>query len=241
MSGYFNYGGVSTADFGIYTTGDATYNIVNRNFDKQSVVGRSGDILIDGGNYPNVEVTYHCGMEAEEGINEKLEAFAAALMTAKGYQRLQDSYHPDIFRMGVVLNPMMITPYRPNNGLAHRAASFDVVFNCKPQKFLESGYTELTLQNGGTVTNPTAYPSKPILIVSGSGTLTISSQTITIDSSCPSSDVTIDCELMDAYSGQTNLNKYVTLPIDDIVLGGGDNTIQMNGVTAKMIPRWWKL
>ena len=54
MSGYFTYNGVSTATYGIYITGDATYNIVNRNLDLQSVVGRSGDVVVDGGNYTNV-------------------------------------------------------------------------------------------------------------------------------------------------------------------------------------------
>lgn len=243
MSGYFTYNGVSTATYGIYITGDATYNVANRNLDLQSVVGRSGDVVVDGGNYPNVEVTYHCGLEDPEGINEKLEEFAAALMTATGYRELVDTYHPGVYRLGVVVNPIKVTPYRPNGGLQHRAASFDVVFSCKPQKYLESGDEIVTLQSSGSIHNPTAYPASPILTITGKGTLTVAGQQITIGSDCPENEVTVECELMDAYGGTQLLNKYVTLPLNDITLAAGDNSIQLgsgiSGVSIK--PRWWTL
>lgn len=240
MSGYFSYGGHQSNTYGVYITGEGTYNIPSRQIKRTNVPGRDGDILDDYGNYPNVEVTYHCSYEGND-INAALEAMAGDMFADGTYKRLDDTYNPDTYRMAIPSAEIRPQVFRPNGGAPYRAANFDIVFSCKPQRFLRSDpYFSLTAS--GTVTNPTGFPAKPILNIAGTGTVTIGDQVITIDSSCPAAEVTIDCETMDAHGNGANLNQYVFLPLQDIVFAPGANAVTLSGVTRFYgNGRWWKL
>jgi phage-related protein len=247
MAGWFFFNGLDTSNIdGLSITGQDTYTIATRKINHQAVSGRSGDLLTDNGGYGQVKVTYHCTIDASDdaaGINTIINTLAAALSTAKDYKELRDSYHPNTYRMAVLDKGIDFAALKPASGSPHKVANFDVVFSCKPQRFLDAGGTAVTVANGGTVNNPTAFPASPTLEISGTGTVNIGSQQITILSTCPASPVYIDCETMDAFSGAgANLNNYVSLPVADIVLDPGDNTITYSGVSSVSItPRSWLL
>lgn len=247
MAGYFIYNGLNTANIdGFAVTGQDTYAVAQRNISHQAIPGRSGDILSDDGTFKQVKITYHCTIDASEvvgGINGVLEQLSAALLSADGYMALSDSYHPGIYRLAVMEKGVNVEALRPAAGAPHRVCNFDLSFSCRPQKYLSDGSQAVSVSSGGTVNNPTVFKAAPLLEIAGTGTVTIGSQTITVLSTCPASPVFIDCETMDAYSGTgANLNNHVQLPLADIVLSPGSNTITFSGVSSvKITPRTWKL
>lgn len=67
------------------------------------------------------------------------------LLNQKGYQRLEDSYEPDTFRLARYIGPMDI------ENLMLRAGRFGLEFDCKPQKFLKKDETGIyRIANMGT-------------------------------------------------------------------------------------------
>jgi phage-related protein len=229
---FFTFNGENTAEYGVYISGEATYNTPDRLVETVRVAGRNGEIIVDDANYSNIELKYPCFIK--EDLEEKLGAFAAMLASQRGYGRLEDTYHPQYFRKAHFERGMTIktSPY-------NKAGSFEVAFNCMPQKFLKDGEKKIELMTDGKILNPTKFESKPLLRVYGTGKITIQGQEITIRSADEYTD--IDCEIMEAYKGTVNCNENVMLP-DNLVLVEGANQITLTGVTkVEITPRWWTL
>lgn len=229
---FLTFNGENSAEYGVYISGEATYNTPDRIVETVQVAGRNGELIVDDVNYSNIEVKYPCFIR--EDLKDRLDNFIGMLGSMRGYQRLEDTYHPEYYRLGHYEKGLSVKTTPLNRG-----GSFDLEFNCMPQKFLKEGEKKITLTANGVIKNSTKFSSKPLLRVYGTGTLTIQGQIITISSADGYTD--IDCELMEAYKGSVNCNANVSLP-DNIFLFGGNNTISLSGVTqVDITPRWWTL
>ncbi len=164
------FGGISSADYGIYITGEAVYNAPTRAVEMVSVPGRNGDVPIDMGHWDNIEVKYTAGTFAQTSAEfaAAISNFRNAIMSLIGYQRLEDTYNPNEYRLGIFVAGLEI---EPSSG--GKAGEFDIVFNCKPQRWLTSGESEITVSSGDEITNPTGYDSSPLIKIEGEGTVTI--------------------------------------------------------------------
>lgn len=173
------FGGINSADYGIYITGEAVYNAPVRAVDFVSVPGRNGAVALDQGHYENVTVTYPAGTFGgdQQGFREALSDYRNAILSQIGYQRLSDTYHPDEYRLGIYADGLEVKPTNSQNGTA---GEFDLTFNCKPQRYLTSGETAITVTSGGNLTNPTLFDAQPLLIVKGEGNIKIGEENIGI-------------------------------------------------------------
>jgi phage-related protein len=165
------FGGVDSADYGIYISGEGVYNAPRRAVEMVSVPGRNGDIAIDQGHYENIEVKYPCGTfgDDQEQFRVKLGRFRNAILAKRGYQRLEDEYHPDEYREALFVEAIEVTPTSHST-----AGQFSLVFNCKPQRFLKAGEDVISVVTSPkNVPNPTPFESRPMLEVYGYGSLTI--------------------------------------------------------------------
>lgn len=162
------FGGVNSADYGIYITGEAVYNAPARAVEMVSVPGRNGAVAIDQGRWENIEVEYPAGVfgDDQSDFRANISAFRNAIVSQLGYQRLSDTYHPDEYRMGLYMNGIEVSPVNMGS-----AGEFTIKFNCKPQRWLTSGETKSTVTSGATLTNPTLYDANPVLEVKGYGTI----------------------------------------------------------------------
>lgn len=172
------FGGVDSADYGIYITGEGVYNAPNRAVEFVSVPGRNGDIVLDLGHWENISITYPAGTfgDDQSDFAANISAFRNAIVSQIGYQRLTDTYHPDEYRLGVYVSGLDVKPVQMG-----RAGEFEITFNCKPQRYLTSGETAITVSSGDTVTNPTLYESSPLLAIGGTGTVAFNGFEIEID------------------------------------------------------------
>lgn len=143
---YIVFGGVDSRDYGIYISGEGVFNAPERDVEVVNIPGKDGDLLIDRGRFLNIQVTYP-GFNFEPDLStfaERLRAFRAALASQAGYQRLEDSFHPDEFRLASFRDGLDVNPVMYNT-----ASTFDIVFDCKPQRFLKSGEEEITIGQWG--------------------------------------------------------------------------------------------
>ncbi len=163
-----NFGGVDSAEFGIFISGEGVFNAPKRAVEVVSVPGRNGDVLIDQGHWENIEITYPAfNYEPDmESFRQALSDFRNAICSKVGYQRLTDTFHPDEYRMAAFIDDIEIKPISRNT-----AAQFEIKFNAKPQRWLTSGEEPVLVEDGDTVTNPTPYEAGPLLAIEGYGTI----------------------------------------------------------------------
>lgn len=222
------YDGQRMDAFGVRISGEGVFNTPSRDIEFLSVPGRNGDLSIDNGRYNNISITYPAFIK--DGFPQKNRALVSFLASVKGYKRLEDDYNPDYYRMAVYQGGIdfATTPW-------NRGAKFDLVFNCKPQKYLKVGEQTVTITTSGVLFNPTRFNAKP-LIKTGKGTITIGDYTITVANDCPVNEIYLDCDLMNAYNGTTNLNNYVSGTFPELIPGA-------NAITGnfEIQPRWWTI
>lgn len=233
----FKYGNKSSRDFDVVISGQDTWKKPAPRVERLSVPGRNGDIVTFDGSYENVDIPYHCGIQRHFDL--KYTSLMNYLMSHPGYNRLEDSYHPNVFRLGA-----LIASDDPTLGTLNRSGEFDLTFNCKPQSFLKSGEIKKEFTAAGTIYNPTLYTSKPLLRVYGTGTFTIGSDIVTITQANGYTD--FDCDVEDAYKDDAshNCNSFVQFSGDHFpTIPPGEQGVSLgSGITKiEIIPRWWVL
>ena len=172
------FGTVDSSTYGIYISGEGVFNAPKRDVEMVTIPGRNGALLLDRGSFENITVTYPAFTyeTSMATFSQNLANFRNALCAQKGYQRLTDTFHTDEYRMAAFVDGIEINPLKYNT-----ASEFNIVFECKPQRFLTSGETKSTATNGGTISNPTLFASNPLLEVKGYGTVTMNNYPITLD------------------------------------------------------------
>ena len=153
-------------------------------------------------------------------------ACAEWLCTPTGYAVLTDSYDTSVFR-----EAFLVDGFNVENSL-NKFGRCTITFSCKPQKFLLTGQTPTT---DTTLTNPTPFDARPLLTVSGSGTIAINGTEIEVLETV--SDFDSDCESMNA---EDNTKIFC---LDFPVLTAGTNTITKDSTITvlEITPRWWTL
>lgn len=212
------FGGINSADYGIYIGGEGTFNAPVRDVEMVEVPGRNGNLIVDNGRFKNIEVKYTAINQEPDlaTFRTNLAAFRNALASQKGYQRLTDTFHPDEFRMATLKDGIEINPIDYNT-----ASEFELIFDCKPQRFLTSGEVlSLLVANPYTLVNPTLFEASPRFEIYGYGDIDIDGQVITINNQ-PIEDVLLKNKQTNAY--------YIT-EINSASLAAGD-TITIGSLT----------
>lgn len=172
----FTFNGVRAADYGIYVTDVNVFNSAARDVEYIQIPGRDGAFALDRGRFQNISVVYKCAMtqDTDEDFATAISEFRNAIASTKGYKRLEDDIHTDEYRMGVFSKGLEAPT------LNTKTATFDVEFNCQPQRFLKSGETAVSVASGDTITNPTLFDAHPLISadIDDAATLTIGDKTI---------------------------------------------------------------
>jgi phage-related protein len=244
----FTFGDIRSLDYGIYLTDISISGTPERDISFVSVAGRNGDLLIDNKRWKNIDITYHCAIATN--FAERFDRFRNDLLQQTGYQRLTDTIYPDVFRMGVVKQPI-----NPETMRRNRTGTFDIVFNCKPQRFLfiDQYTTTLTADKVNAETgaayywNTSGQPARPLITVYGTGPGKLTVGNVTIDILALKDHITIDCDLMTAYRQEGDAaveNKNADIyALDFPELSVGENAISWTGgiTQVDIVPRGWML
>lgn len=236
MRNYLTFNGKSTKDFGIYISGLNTYGSPERDVETITIEGRNGELTIDNGRYKNVTFSYPAFIY--DRFESNIEGFRNYMLNQIGYKRLEDTYHPDEYRMAMVKGA--ISP-KVEDDL--EAGKFDITFNCKPQRFLKSGEIPIEIISDEYIKNPTLNASKPLLRVYGYGVIHIGDYNLTV-SEHTNAYIDIDCEMMDAFFEAQNMNNYIAVGSNGFpVIESGKQGITMDNTITKIIvyPKWFLL
>ena len=133
MRNYLFINGADSRDFGVFISGQGTFNAPEKAYDFYTIPGRNGALIGNEKRLENVELTYQAFIC--ENFEENVANLRAFLLGLNGYQMLTDSYHPDEYRMAAFVGPLEIDVSDTND-----SGEFTLRFNCKPQRYLFTGY-----------------------------------------------------------------------------------------------------
>ena len=165
---------------------------------------------------------------------EKAAAFRQWLCRSADYGYLFDSEQPDHFRYATFVSQLNIEEVIHNVGRAK------LTFSCKPYIYRKDGaYSEKHTTSGFTLTNPEDYPSVPDITIYGSGTISLNINYRSYTIKDVASSVTLDGELMNAYSGSYLMNDKIQFT-EWPALGTGSSTIEWVGNVRSLYiaPNW---
>lgn len=235
---YFTYNGRSSAEFGLHIEKKDVFSAPEYDAEFISIPGRSGDIINPNRRFANIKVTYTVFL-----ARKNIAALAAVLRDIKGwlysepdrYHEITDSYDAEYFRYGVISGNLDIEEQ------LNKIGCFTVTFNCKPFKYSFAGQQTVSADASElTITNPTAFESRPYIKLYGSGTVVIMIQPQGRGMMISNLDeyIEIDSELMNCFKGTVLKNDTVTgegFP----VLKSGENLIACTGNVRglEIVPR----
>lgn len=226
--------GTLLSTFGVYQSGNKTFASAEKDLEYIEIPGKSGDLVIDRNRFRNITREYDCFIVStnEADFRTKIRNLADFLGSLRTYVRIEDTYHPDEYVMGI---PEAVDPEVLEN---LRGANFTLAFNCKPQRFIKTTPTTLSATGNTNLINPSRQIAKPLVTMTGAGVLTFGNQSIT---TVGSGQHTIDCELMTmAGPNGENQNGNVVFNVDQIVLPAGTTHVTST-VAATIDPRWWRV
>lgn len=235
---YFVFAGKSSLDFRARISGNGTHNAPERHIETFIVPGRNGDLTISDDRFGIVEQSYD-GYIVDDFM-DNYSGLINWLMSHRGNQRLEDSYHPDEFRTA-----RFVGPVEPDT-IMDEAGRFTLTFQCQPQRYLKIGELPITVSAGSAKAyrNPTMMDARPKIVVTGTGTFHIGYYDVTVTQN--PTETIIDSELQDCYSddfGAENRNPYVQFSDGYPIMHGGEieQITAGAGINLTVYPRWWRL
>lgn len=218
--------------FGLHISGSGTFDDPERDVESVEVPGRNGSIIIDNGRYKNRDQKYSASIakDTRETFENNVRGLLDYLSSKHGYCKLADTYHTG-YIMARYKGPTSVEPIDSLSG-----GTFELTFDCKPQRYTADADTVITLAAAGSLSNVTNQTALPLIKVTGTGSFMVGADTVTVTET----GVIIDCELMDCYDAD-GVNKNSTVTIDTFPsLPPGSTGITMTGVTQLDItPRWF--
>lgn len=228
------FDGESSRNYGVYITGEAVYNAPDRDVEMISIPGRNGSFALDKGRFQNIEVSYPAGIfaETEADFAQAISDFRNLLCSRSGYVRLTDDYNPNEYRMAIYKSGLEVEPAQL------KAGEFNIVFDCKPQRFLTSGETKRSVSSGSSITNPTLFPASPLMECKGHGNIYIDGVPIIVRS-VPIGDVLLSNGLSFTKSNMERGTVQEQIVLDVSKLNTGDNIYVNESTITYNISSGW--
>lgn len=251
MRNYFIFNGIDSRDYGVYISGTGRVTIPEKAYSFAEIPSRNGELIVnEGAKGKNETVIYPAFIPRwnDSGVPVKFSEMAGRLrswlLSVRGYAELRDSYDERHYRMAAFAGPTSfeVTPTLD-------AGSFDIEFQCKPQRYIDDPGDTIVLEAGESITVDQCdfIYSEPLIIVqAASGFLTdsfiIDDQTVVINNNPLTYPITIDTRLMDSYDANgVSANRYIQFSdhqYPNIVNG---TVITSNDVPLLIEPRWYEL
>lgn len=153
------FNGVSSDEVGVIVEHYPRVIFPKRKVEVYNIPGRNGDHIIDQEVYENYDQPYEIFLESKDrgGLEATIPKIASWLLSGTGYCRLEDSYFPEFYRMAYVPDAHEFLSYFNEYGRG------TLKFNCMPERWYKSGETELKVENGQILYNPSGFRARPIL------------------------------------------------------------------------------
>lgn len=232
------WAGTSNKDVGMVIEHYPNVIIPQKNVETQHVPG-GGDILLPDGSYQNYVQNYQAFLDAKPlgGLEAVMPKITDWLLGHEGYQRLEDSYFPDVYRMAWYAGGSEFI------SMFNEYGEGTLSFNCAPEKFYKIGDEPVSMTQNKKLFNKSAFPANPIIELTGNGSngvLYFNGVGFGINS--VPSNLTIDIKKHRAYNGSTSYSSRITGAYENLILRKETTVSWSGGITSvKIRPRWWTL
>ena len=165
--GLLVWGGERSVDYGMVVDAAPAFDKPKRKQTIFNVPGRNGSVLFQENAFEDVTRSYHVWVAEETTedsggnisgtLEERVDAITAWLNSKTGYQKLEDNFEPDVYRLAY---------YSGGNDISNEMTQYGattLTFTCRPERFLKSGETAVTVTTGTTLNNPSRFASKPFI------------------------------------------------------------------------------
>ena len=226
--GLIVYGGEASSDYGIVVSEAPSFDKPTRKSTVFGVPGRNGAVLFQEDAFEDVVRSYNAFITDydREDLVEAINGFTGMLYSKVGYQRLEDSFEPDTFRLAYFNGGQDISNEMMQYG------ETTISFVCRPERFYKDGEKEITVSNGDSIHNYTRFEAKPLIYIEGSDSVSLSIQGQTINAELDDY-IYIDCERMNAYrTAAENKNEDISGTFPKIL--PGTNGITITGTVTKV-------
>ena len=231
----FYLDGIDARSVGIQLQSPIEFSEAVPIFEAQTIPGRNGDLIWETGSYENRSGFASCFCLRED-VNRYLTASGKFLNSKRGYRKLETSDDFRHFWMARIENSPTI------HAKKDVLSSFEIFFDCKPQRFIKSGFDAIAVENGSILYNEYGFDALPFITVHGNGIGTLKVGNIEIEIKSIEGVFYIDCDTQNAYNDSGNQNMNINA-LEFPRLSEGESVITFSGGIEKVeiIPRWWEL
>ena len=235
--GLIVFGGEASSDFGMVVARAPSFERPERKATVYKVPGRNGAIVFQQDAWEDVTRSYEVWLadNGEKDLAEAVDAFEAWLNSLTGYQRLEDNFEPEVFRLAYFNGGVNISNEMMQAGKA------TLSFTCRPERFYKSGENAIAVTNGSKIYNPTRFTSKPLIhiVAIGDVTVSIGGNTLSVN---VADYMNIDCETMNVYR-QPSENRNNLASGSFPVIPSGVQTVGITGNVSSVtvVPRWFTI
>lgn len=220
---YFIWKGISSIDKKIIVTRLPDIERADSNAEKIAVPGRDGFLIDDDGTYQGTVKPVQCKLD-DGDIND-----IASWLT--GTNEVVFSNEPDYKYSATIINKIPFIKVVP---ILH---DFIILFDCQPHKGLVANDV-ITLTVAGSITNPSAAYSKPIIKIYGTGDVVVTINSVSFTIKGVNAYATVNSEIEDCYKDTTSMNN--SMEGEFPKLAAGVNSISWTGTVTKLeiTPNW---
>lgn len=224
--------------FGLEMLTELTIENAVRDVEIVEIPGKNGDIVIDNGRYKSVAFSPKFIMWKKSNFmsfEEQQNALTDLMTGAYGYSEMTILGNSNYTYMARVVDEVRITLDD------EVSAEVEINFSLKPIKYITSGLNTVNLVNGAILNNIGKVSSNPMIVLTGTGnvTLTLGSKTVVFKNI--TDGVVVDFEHKTVTNLDKNSPKWETLytwPLPSIPVGSNKISWDNSGFKISMIPRW---
>ena len=231
------FGGKSFSDFNVFWDGSKVFVKPQKNYNTYDIPGRNGALTASRKYFGNVTVSFNCFIR--QNFKKNYSQLMDYLNSFDGYQRLETTTEPDVYRMALFHSAV-----DPSTGAFNHYGQFTLSFDCMPQQFLKIGENAVDIAKDGeqVLFNPTYQTARPLIKVDGVGSFTVNGSQVVVTEN--NGNTYIDCDIMDCYETVNNqlVNRNPDVSMEDFpVLIPGENVITTFRCSLEIVPRWWRV
>lgn len=231
---FFTYNGKCSRDFGIYISGENTFNAPERDVESIEVPGRNGNLIISRNRFKNISVSYPFFIRRD--FQKNVRGARAWLLSSDQYAKLEDTYDPEFYRMARFSGPLDF-----DMRFLNYSGEATLTFDCKPQRWRKNGERTLLFNKKTTLYND-LFPALPLIKINGTGAGNLYVGEYTVKILELEDYIMLDSDLQDAYRDTQNKNNTIATEAFP-VLKPGESTISWDGgiESVEITPRWWTI
>lgn len=127
----FTFNGHLSAPYNIYVIGTNDAELPDYDYSSEVIEGRIRDFHINNKRFKNKNIIYHC--ICTQNAAENVSRFLGMLMADNVYGKIEDTIHPEYYKMGTYAGGTKPQFYGSND-----VSTFDLIFDGDPRKFLNN-------------------------------------------------------------------------------------------------------